>query len=125
MRSRNTSPSRRPVIPSITCPAQSMLLPYSHCSPGSNSKGVCRARRLEVTMLGCPWFSARRLYCSLKKSYPNPAVWSSSCLVVMSDLSRRTGSPLSSKPSRTCTRPAPERIPLPARRSQGPAFAQL
>ena len=38
MRSCMNSPSRLPVIPSTTWPAQSMLQPYSQSSPGSNSK---------------------------------------------------------------------------------------
>ena len=40
MRSPMTSPSRLPVMPSTTCPTQSMLEPYSHSSPGSKSSGV-------------------------------------------------------------------------------------
>ena len=49
-RSRMTSPRRRPVIPSTTCPSQSMLLPYSQRSPGSNSSGVMSDRRVAVAV---------------------------------------------------------------------------
>jgi len=67
-RSAMTSPNRRPVIASTTRPAQSMLEPYSHCSPGSNSSGVRRASCEQVSTLGCPCSCARRVYVSLKKS---------------------------------------------------------
>ena len=56
IRSFMTSPSRLPVIPSTTWPAQSMLEPYSHCSPGSNSSGVQIEACEAVMTLGCPWF---------------------------------------------------------------------
>ena len=68
IRSCMTSPRRLPVIPSSTWPAQSMLDPYSHRSPGSKISGVeidlCDA----VMTLGYPWSLASRAYCSLKKS---------------------------------------------------------
>ena len=68
IRSRITSPSRLPVMPSTTWPAQSMLLPYSQSSPGSNRSGDLSAAFEEVMTLGWPCSLARRLYCSLKKS---------------------------------------------------------
>lgn len=54
MRSVMTSPRRLPVIPSTTSPAQSMLVPYSHRVPGSNSSGVRREAIDAVMILGCP-----------------------------------------------------------------------
>jgi hypothetical protein len=47
-----TSPRRLPVMLSITCPAQSMLVPYSQRSPGSNSNGVISAALDAVMTLG-------------------------------------------------------------------------
>lgn len=60
MRSAKTSPSRLPVMPSTTCPTQSMFVPYSHFEPGSNRSGVMIAAFDEVITLGCPWSVARR-----------------------------------------------------------------
>ena len=90
MRVLNTSPSLLPVIPSITWPHQSMLLPYSHLSPGSNRRGVISAFLELVMTLGCPFSWARRLYFSLKKSYPIPAEWVSSIRVVTSRFGGRS-----------------------------------
>ena len=61
MRSCITSPSRLPRMPSTTWPAQSMLVPYSHFSPGSNSSGVISACFDEVITEGWPCCVASRL----------------------------------------------------------------
>ena len=61
IRSAITSPSRLPVMPSTTWPAQSTLVPYSHLVPGSNSSGVISAFRVAVITLGWPFSSASRL----------------------------------------------------------------
>ncbi len=42
------------MIPSTTWPAQSMLEPYSHSVPGSNSSGVLIAAFDAVITLGWP-----------------------------------------------------------------------
>ncbi len=60
IRSCITWPSRWPVTASTTWPAQSMLLPYSHRSPGSNSRGVLSDALLAVRTLGCPCSVAKR-----------------------------------------------------------------
>ena len=106
IRSANTSPSRLPVMPSTTRPAQSMLEPYSHCSPGSKSRGVSIEAYEASTTHGWPCSLASLVYVSLKKSYVSPAVWVSSWRVVMSLLGARSlGDPSSPSPSRTWSPP--------------------
>jgi len=60
IRSTITSPRRLPRMLSTTCPHQSMLLPYSHLSPGSNSSGVISDAFEQVITLGWPRSCARR-----------------------------------------------------------------
>src|SRR5258708_8515085 len=60
IRSLITSPRRLPRMLSTTWPAQSMLLPYSHLSPGSNNSGVISDAFEQVTTLGWPRSCARR-----------------------------------------------------------------
>lgn len=52
IRSRMTSPRRRPRTASTTRPHQSMFEPYIHRSPGSNSSGVVSAAFDPVITLG-------------------------------------------------------------------------
>src|SRR5258708_38111825 len=60
IRSLITSPRRLPRMLSTTWPAQSMLLTYSHLSPGSNNSGVISDAFGQVTTLGWPCSCARR-----------------------------------------------------------------
>ena len=48
-------------LSSTTWPHQSMLLPYSHLSPGSKSSGVMIDAFVHVVTLGCPCSCANRL----------------------------------------------------------------
>src|SRR5918993_5237758 len=56
MRSANSSPSRLPLTPSTTLPTQSMFLPYSQRSPGSNRSTERNDAMVPVTTLGTSLF---------------------------------------------------------------------